>query len=261
MIKEISYSVYIFPVRNGRVALLKYGDDGYGPIGGRLDDCEKFSDALGRELVEELGVGADALLKDAFETPVSYKFKHSLLEQAEKRGAWAEEHHFYIAQIPDDFDIEFCESRPEKVSVVWVSPDELVSPNIIPFDDMRVFYATHIVPNLACRFSMNLQHQYYEMIKSGEKDIELRLYDEKRRKMRNGDMLLIYDAQNPSDYIRCIISRLHIAKSFADLSTKISMPRTGFPTLNALLGAVSKFYSPDMETKHGIVGIELMFAE
>ena len=55
MIKELSYSAYILPVRNGQVALLKYGENGYGPIGGRLDDGEDFLTALRRELTEELG--------------------------------------------------------------------------------------------------------------------------------------------------------------------------------------------------------------
>ena len=55
MIKDISYSAYILPVRDGQVALLKYGENGYGPIGGRLDDGEDFLTALRRELAEELG--------------------------------------------------------------------------------------------------------------------------------------------------------------------------------------------------------------
>jgi len=46
MIKDISYSAYILPVRDGQVALLKYGENGYGPIGGRLDDGEDFLTAL-----------------------------------------------------------------------------------------------------------------------------------------------------------------------------------------------------------------------
>lgn len=95
------------------------------------------------------------------------------------------------------------------------------------------------------------------MVRSGEKDIELRLYDEKRRRMRNGDIILIYDAQNRNDYIRAKIVRLYIARSFADLATKISMPRTGFASLNALMSAISKFYDAEMESKYGIVGIEL----
>ena len=55
MIKEKSYSAYILPVSDTRVALLRYGQNGYGPIGGRLDDGEDYKTALKRELAEELG--------------------------------------------------------------------------------------------------------------------------------------------------------------------------------------------------------------
>ena len=257
MIKELSYSAYVLPVRNGQVALLKYGENGYGPIGGRLDDGEDFKTALRRELTEELGESVSALADQVVEIPVPYAFRHPTTERAQKRGAWAEEHHFYIVHIPDDMELNFCENRDEEISVIWMSADNLLNPQITPFDDMREFYASHILPNLDCRFSMSLRSEYYEMVRSGEKDIELLLYDEKRRRMHNGDIILIYDAQNRNDYIRAKIVRLHIARSFADLATKISMPRTGFASLNALMSAISKFYDAELESKYGIVGIEL----
>ncbi len=257
MIKELSYSAYILPVRDGQIALLKYGENGYGPIGGRLDDGEDFLAALRRELNEELGDGATTLADNAVEIPVPYAFRHPTPERAQKRGTWAEEHHFYIVHVPNDMDLEFCENRPEEISVAWLSANDLLNPQITPFDDMREFYALHILPNLNCRFSMSLRPEYYEMVRSGEKDIELRLYDEKRRKMHNGDIILIYNAQNRNDYIRTKIVRLHIAHSFAYLATKISMPRTGFASLGALMSAISKFYDAEMESKYGIVGIEL----
>ena len=213
--------------------------------------------ALRRELTEELGESASALADQVVEIPVPYAFRHPTPERAQKRGAWAEEHHFYIVHVPDDMELTFCENRAEEISVAWVASDDLLNPKITVFDDMREFYASHILPNLDCRFSMSLRPEYYEMVRSGEKDIELRLYDEKRRRMRNGDMLLIYNAQNRNDYIRAKIVRLHIAKSFADLATKISMPRTGFASLNALMSAISKFYDAEIESKYGIVGIEL----
>lgn len=257
MLKEISYSAYILPICGNKVALLKYGKNGYAPIGGRLDDGEDFKTALRRELVEELGETALVLANNAVEIPVPYAFRHTTNERAEKRGAYAEEHHFYIVHTTDDMDLDFCEERDENISVVWLSIDDLTKPEITPMNDMCEFYTTHILPNINCQFSMNLRNEYYEMVKSGEKDIELRLYDEKRRKMRNGNIILIYNAQNPNDYIRAKIVRLHIAKSFADLATKISMPRTGFASLGELMSAIAQFYAPEIEEKYGIVGIEL----
>lgn len=257
MIKDISYSAYIFPVHDGRVAMLKYGENGFGPIGGRLDDGEDFITALRRELTEELGNAAGALADNVVEIPVPYAFRHPTPERAQKRGALAEEHHFFITHIPDDMDLEFIEDCAKDISVVWIDADELLNPQITPFDDLREFYAAHILPNINCRFSMSLRPEYYEMVLSGEKDIELRLYDEKRRQMHNGDIVLIFDTQNRPNYIRCKIVRMHIARSFADLGDKISIHRTGFASLEKLLHAVSKFYTEDQESKYGVVGIEL----
>jgi ASC-1-like (ASCH) protein len=63
---------------------------------------------------------------------------------------------------------------------------------------MRDFFAKHVVSNLECSFSMSVRHKYFEMIKSGQKDIELRAYDEKRKKMKTGDKFLLFDAENPN---------------------------------------------------------------
>lgn len=149
MIKELSYSAYILPVRDGQVALLKYGENGYGPIGGRLDDGEDFKTALRRELTEELGESASALADSAIEIPEPYTFRHPTPERAQKRGAWAEEHHFFIVHVPDDMELNFCENRPEEISVAWVDHNDLLNPKITPFDDMCDFYAMHLLPALS----------------------------------------------------------------------------------------------------------------
>ncbi len=147
MIKERSFSAYILPVRDGKVALLKYGTDGYGPIGGRLDDGEDFITALRRELTEELGHDASKLADDVTAVHQTYAFEHSP-ERAAKRGAWAEEHHFFVATVPNDMELEFCEDRPEHISVVWIAPQDLLNPAITPFEDMRQYYQEYVLKHI-----------------------------------------------------------------------------------------------------------------
>ncbi|MBR4475514.1 MAG: NUDIX domain-containing protein [Alphaproteobacteria bacterium] len=261
MIKDKSYSAYIIPVRTQgdktQIALLNYGANNYGPIGGRLDDGEDFETALKRELTEELGEDALGILDLIAEVPAPYSFRHTTLERAEKRGAWAEEHHYFITNETNNVNLRFCEERDEKISVTWLDINDVTNPKIIQIDSMRDFFTNHIVPNINCRFSMSVRNKYFEMIKSGQKDIELRAYDDKRKKIKVGDRFILSDAENPTDYIVCEVLGLHIAPDFASLFQKIDIRRTGFDNLYDLMDTITKFISPEKLTHEQVVGIEI----
>jgi len=261
MLKDKSFSAYVIPVhvKNGKtqVALLDYGSNNYGPIGGRLDDGENFKTALRRELTEELGTQSLKILDLITEIPVPYSFKHTSQERAEKRGAWFEEHHYFITQETNNINLKFCENRDEKISVVWLDAAELVNPNIIKIDDMLAFFAKHILPNIDCRFSMSVRHKYFELIKSGAKDIELRAYDDKRKKIKIGDKFLLFDAENPDQYIICAVLNMHIAPDFQSLFNKIDIKRSGFRNLDELMDTITKFMSYEELVREQVVGVEI----
>ena len=257
MLKDKSFSAYVLPIRNGKVALLRYGKNGYGPIGGRLDDDEKFKDALRRELTEELGEQSLKMLDLITEIPVAYSFKHTDPQRAEKRGAWSEEHHYFISYEIENLDLKFYEQRNENISVVWLNIASLIDPKIIQITDMRDFFAKHIISNLECRFSMSVRHKYFEMIKSGQKDIELRAYDEKRKKMKAGDKFLLFDAENPNEYIICEVLNMHIAPDFESLFKKIDIKRSGFKDIAELMDTITKFVSREELAREQVVGMEI----
>ncbi len=257
MIKDKSFSAYVLPVRDKQVALLRYGKNGYGPIGGRLDDGENFKGTLHRELTEELGKQSLKMLDLITEIPVAYSFKHPDPERAEKRGAWSEEHHYFISHETENLDLTFCEKRNENISVVWLDITGLTDPQIIQFADMRDFFAKHVIPNLECRFSMSVRHKYFELIKSGQKDIELRAYDEKRKKMRTGDKFLLFDAENPDEYIICEILNMHVAPDFESLFKKLDIKRSGFKDTTELMDTITKFVSREELVREQVVGMEI----
>ena len=257
MIKDKSYSAYILPIRNGKVALLRYGKDGYGPIGGRLDDGEKFKDALHRELTEEMGKHSLKMVDLIPEIPVAHSFKHTDPQRAEKRGAWSEEHHYFISHETENIVLTFCEKRNENISVVWLDITSLTDPQIIQIADMRDFFVKHVVPNLECRFSMSVRHKYFELIKSGQKDIELRAYDEKRKKVKIGDKFQLLDAENPDQSIICEVLNMHIAPDFESLFKKIDIKRSGFNNLAELMNVITKFVSAEELLREQVVGIEI----
>ena len=150
MIKEISYAAYIIPVRiidgKKQIALLEYAPGAYGPIGGRFDEGETNAIvALRREIIEELGQDAIFMVDSAKKISVSYKFKVAE-HKIEKRGAYNEEHFFFVAKIPSDTLFEFCEQREENIKLVWLDSESLIDSNIIQFQDQREYFKAYLMP-------------------------------------------------------------------------------------------------------------------
>ncbi len=113
------------------------------------------------------------------------------------------------------------------------------------------------IPDIQCKFTMSVRHKYFELIKSGQKDIELRAYDEKRKKMKAGDKFLLFDAENPNEYIICEIINMHIAPDFESLFKNLDIKRSGFDNLDELIDVVTKFVSREEMAREQVVGIEI----
>ena len=115
----------------------------------------------------------------------------------------------------------------------------------------------NIIPDIPYQFTMSVRHKYFELIKSGQKDIELRAYDEKRRKMKTGDKFLLYDAENPDQSIICEILNMHVAPDFESLFKKIDIKRSGFKDMTELMDTITKFVSREELQRKQVVGIEI----
>ena len=115
----------------------------------------------------------------------------------------------------------------------------------------------NITSDIPYRFTMSVWHKYFEMIKTGQKDIELRAYDEKRRKMKVGDKFLLFDAENPDESIICEILNMHVAPDFESLFKKIDIKRSGFKDINELMDTITKFVSREELAREQVVGMEI----
>ena len=115
----------------------------------------------------------------------------------------------------------------------------------------------NIISDIPYQFTMSVRHKYFELIKSGQKDIELRAYDEKRKKMKTGDKFLLFDAENPDQYIICEVLNMHIAPDFESLFKKIDIKRSGFNNIEELIDVVTKFVSREELQREQVVGIEI----
>ena len=115
----------------------------------------------------------------------------------------------------------------------------------------------NIIPDIPYQFTMSVRHKYFELIKSGQKDIELRAYDEKRKKVKIGDKFQLLDAENPDQSIICEVLNMHVAPDFESLFKKLDIKRSGFQTMDELIDVVTKFVSREELQREQVVGIEI----
>lgn len=106
---------------------------------------------------------------------------------------------------------------------------------------------------------MNLNHLPFTKIKSGEKTVELRLYDEKRRKISVGDSIIFTDATDGEKIVKQVIA-LHIYASFELLYGELPLDKCGYGAQEAPTAShldMRAYYTEEQEKKFGVVGIEL----
>ena len=104
---------------------------------------------------------------------------------------------------------------------------------------------------------MNVKTKYYNLLKSGKKTIELRLFDEKRQKIKIDDLITFADASDTANTFQAKVINLHRAANFRALCQKIQPQQAGFTSKEELLAALEEFYTPSAQEEYGVVGIEI----
>lgn len=97
------------------------------------------------------------------------------------------------------------------------------------------------------------------MIKSGAKNIELRLYDEKRQKLKVGDVI-VFTNVSTGETLNAAVMKLHIFNNFDELYKELPLLQCGYTSENidrAAPGDMEEYYSVEEQKKYGVVGIEL----
>ena len=106
---------------------------------------------------------------------------------------------------------------------------------------------------------MNLNPAPFAMIQSGEKTIELRLFDEKRRKIKAGDEIIFTNTET-GEKLRATVQKLHRFDSFEELYRTLPLLKCGYTAQDiaeAHPSDMRQYYSEEQQKKYGVVGIEL----
>jgi len=103
---------------------------------------------------------------------------------------------------------------------------------------------------------MSLQKKYFSKVKAGGKTIELRLADNKRRKIKIGDLVVFSSNEDCSKSLTVKVTNLYYALTFAELAQNIVVYKTGFNNATQLIETMASIYNQEKMLKYGVVGIE-----
>ncbi len=104
---------------------------------------------------------------------------------------------------------------------------------------------------------MSLQADPFRKIQSGEKRIELRLMDEKRRRIRVGDRI-VFRCVGSEDIVSVRVLGLYAYRNFDEVTDDFSDWDVGFEGRKASLGALMREYYSDADLeKYGVLAIRV----
>lgn len=105
---------------------------------------------------------------------------------------------------------------------------------------------------------MNLCDKPFEMIASGYKTIEMRLYDEKRSRIQCGDEIEFTNITT-KEHLHCMVVQLYPYASFEELYANHTPSSIGYLE-NEVANPDDMFlyYSKEQIEKYGVLGIEII---
>lgn len=104
------------------------------------------------------------------------------------------------------------------------------------------------------KYNMKLDTEPFNQIKNGLKKIEYRLYDEKRKKLKIGDIIEFQKLPNLNEKIKVEIIDLKRFNTFQDMFKEYSDINKD---INESVNYMYKYYSPKDEKKYGCIAISI----
>ncbi len=107
--------------------------------------------------------------------------------------------------------------------------------------------------------NMKLHSSPFEMIKTGAKTIELRLFDEKRSKIKVGD-IIVFKSTETGETISKKVVNLYRFESFKELYKALPLIKCGYTEATidkAKPEDMNEYYPDEKQKKYGVLGIEL----
>ena len=108
---------------------------------------------------------------------------------------------------------------------------------------------------------MNLHPDPFELIKQGFKNVEMRLYDDRRKKIQIGDLIEFTNNQS-QEKLLVKVANLHIFATFVELYQYYDKKRLGYkPDDIASPSDMLKYYKQEQIDKFGVLAIEIQLID
>ena len=107
--------------------------------------------------------------------------------------------------------------------------------------------------------SMKLHPAPFAMIASGRKTVELRLNDEKRRRISVGDVIE-FTRTDRAEKLSCRVVGLYPFSTFRELYSRFPLTAIGYAEEDVTTASpddMDAYYSKEEQEKYGVLGIEL----
>ncbi len=104
---------------------------------------------------------------------------------------------------------------------------------------------------------MKLKNKPFELIKSGKKKQELRLYDEKRKLIEVGDTI-IFTNIDTNEELKVEVMYIHLYSNFKDLYNDFNKQELGYEENEKYsYKDMYEYYSKEEQEKYGVVALEI----
>lgn len=104
---------------------------------------------------------------------------------------------------------------------------------------------------------MNLQPIPFEMIKKGIKTVEMRLFDEKRKQIKIGD-IIVFTNDKTKEIIKVEVNNLYVYDSFESLYKHHTKIELGYLDNEiAKPGDMETYYPKEKQKQNGVLAIKI----
>lgn len=111
------------------------------------------------------------------------------------------------------------------------------------------------------KYKMGLQSKYFDLVQTSKKTVEVRLNDEKRKKLKVGDVITFCREPDRIQKIDTIVDKLDKYSCFSDAISDMGITCFTDEDQNSYLSDLEKYYSKKDQEENGVLAITVSKVE